>query len=135
MWGSDSAIGRTMVIREMPMGDAQMKFDASLSEFNRQFAAALLPSFGPGIEALQSEGALLFRGPIPNRGDHVGTHVAVFLMADIHSALEAAAPEARAQMTDDLVSNLGTQIRARYNPNKVGDVCLDVVGTLPILRG
>lgn len=114
-----------------------MTFNTELTEFNRRMAEALKTTFYPAIKPVQSEdGTLLFRGPIPIADDpnHVGTHVAVSLDKDVLVALEAASPSEREEMTENLISNLGTQVRVQYNSNKVGPDALDVVGTMGIVR-
>jgi hypothetical protein len=115
-----------------------MKLYANLSEFNRRFADALLPVFPAGVQALQSEdGTLLFRGPIPTADDpnHVGTHVAVSLDSDVKAALSEALPADREEMTEILISSLGTQVQMQYDPSKFSPFALDVVGKINILRG
>lgn len=115
-----------------------MKLYTNLSEFNRCFADALLPSFPAGVQALQSDdGTLLFRGPIPHPDDptHVGTHVAVSLGKEVGAALSEASPADREEMAEILISSLGSQVQAQYDPTKIGPFALDVVGTMNILRG
>ena len=115
-----------------------MKFTTDLTEFNRRMAEALKPTFHAAIKPVQPEdGTLLFRGPVPIADDpnHVGTHVAVSLDKDVLAALEAATPSEREEMTENLISNLGTQVRVQYNSNKIGPYALDVVGTMRIVRG
>lgn len=115
-----------------------MKLYANLNEFNRRFADALLPSFPAAVQALQSDdGTLLFRGPIPLPDDpmHVGTHVAVSLNKDVWTALSQASPADSEEMTEILISSLGSQVQMQYDPSKFGPFALDVVGTMNILRG
>ena len=115
-----------------------MKLYANLSEFNRRFADALLPSFPASVQALQSDdGTLLFRGPIPIPDDpmHVGTHVAVSLDKDVWAALKEASPVDREEMIEILISSLGSQVQMQYAPGKFGPFALDFVGTVTILRG
>ena len=115
-----------------------MKLYTNLSDFNRRFADALLPTFSDGVQALLSDdGTLLFRGPIPFADDqtHIGTHVAVSLDNEVMVALSEASPADREEMTAILISNLGTQVRCKYNPSKVGTFALDVVGEMNIIRG
>jgi hypothetical protein len=115
-----------------------MKIDANLSEFNRHFADALLPTFPPDVKALQSaDGTLLFRGPVPasDGQTHIGTHVALALDHEVKVALSEATPLDRIAMMEILVSNLGTQIQTQYDSTKIGQFALEVVGTMRILRG
>lgn len=115
-----------------------MKLFANLSEFNRRFADALLPTFPAGVQAFQSEDdTLLFRGPIPLPDDptHVGTHVAVSLDSDVKAALGEASPADRKEMTEILISSLGTQVQMQYDSTKFGPFALDVVGKMNILIG
>jgi hypothetical protein len=115
-----------------------MKLTQDLNDFNKQFAEVLLPFFPNGIEAYQDEyDLLLFRGKIPNSNDpdHVGSHVVVKLEKDVKEALEKASPAERNEMTKNLISNLGTQIRAQYDQNNIGQFALKVVGNMRIISG
>ena len=115
-----------------------MKLDTDLNEFNRRFAEEMLPFFPDNVEACQSDdGTLLFRGPIPNSDDgaHVGTHVSVELAEDVKAALENAGPPDRKEMIENLISNLGGQIRARYDRSFVGQFALPIKGNIAILKG
>jgi len=114
-----------------------MKFDPTLSEFNQRFADELLSAFPNGVEAVQSDGMLLFRGPIQlaNGETHVGTHVAVTLEKDVHWALSIATPSEREEITRALIDNLGGQIRVMYNSGKISQYALDIVGTMRSVRG
>lgn len=115
-----------------------MQLNENLSEFNRRFADALLPSFPANVRALQSEdGTLLFRGPIPVADNpmHIGCHVSVSLDEEVKVALNQASPVDREEMIQNLLNNLGTQVRFQYDPTKIGRVALDVVGNMGIIRG
>ena len=115
-----------------------MKLYTNLSDFNRRFADALLPAFPANVQALQSDdGTLLFRGPIPLAVNQtqIGTHVAISLDKEVMAALSEASPSDREEMMEILISNLGTQTRCKYNPNKIGHYALDIVGKVDILRG
>ena len=115
-----------------------MHLTKNLGEFNRKMAEELRGTFAANVEPFESEdGTLLFRGPIEGHKDprHIGTHVAVSLEKDVHVALDNASPEVREEMTQIYLSNLGTQIKAQYNPKKIGPYALDVVGTMRILQG
>lgn len=114
-----------------------MQLNENLSDFNRRFADELLPSFPANVKALQSEdGTLLFRGPIPLADDpnHIGTHVAVSLDTEVKAALAQASPAEREEITQNLINNLGTQVRFQYDPNKIGLFALDVVGNMAIVN-
>ena len=114
-----------------------MRLDPVLSAFNQRFADELLSVFPKGVEVVQSDGMLLFRGPIQlaNGDTHVGTHVAVTLEMEVHLALDAATPSEREEMTQVLIDNLGGKIRAMYSPTKIGQFALDIVGTMRSIRG
>ena len=115
-----------------------MNLTKNLGEFNRRMAEELRGTFATNVEPFESEdGTLLFRGPIEGHKDprHVGTHVAISLEKDVHVAFNNASPEEREEMTQIYLSNLGTQVKAQYNPNKIGPYALDVVGTMRVLQG
>jgi hypothetical protein len=114
-----------------------MKLTENLSEFNRRMADELQSTFAPSIRPYQTEdGALVFRGPIAGRDpQHVGTHASISLEKDVLAALNDAAPSQRGEMTKNLLANLGTQVRAQYDPNNIGQVALEVKGTVAILKG
>lgn len=110
-----------------------MTLTASLNEFNKRFADAILPFFSADIEAMEDGyGMLCFRGPIPvaNNPAHVGTHVAVTLEKEVTEALAIATPAVREEITQHLIDNLGWQIRIQYDPAKIGPYALDIVGTM-----
>ncbi len=115
-----------------------MKLYTNFSEFNRRITDALIPTFPANVEALESDdGKLLFRGPIPlaDYPTHIGTHVAVSLDKEVRVALSEALPADREEMMEILISNLGTQVRSKYDPSKIGPFALDVIGNMNILRG
>lgn len=101
-------------------------------------ADELRSTFAPTVKPFQSEeGTLLFRGPIAGHKDpqHVGTHVAVSLEKDVCEALEKAPYAEREEMIEILLSNIGTRVKAQYDPNKIGPYALDVTGAMRTLRG
>ena len=115
-----------------------MQLTKNLGDFNRRMAEKLRGTFAPTVEPFESEdGTLLFRGPIQGHRDpnHVGTHVAVSLDKDVRAAMERASPQEREEMIQIFLSNLGTQVKAQYDPKNIGQYALDVVGTMRILRG
>jgi len=115
-----------------------VKLTENLGEFNRRMADELRATFAQAVKPFQSEdGTLLFRGPISGHKDpnHVGTHVAVSLDKDVVDSLNRAEPNQREEMIQDLLSNLGTQIKCQYNPNNIGHDALQVIGTMRIVKG
>lgn len=115
-----------------------MELTDKLSEFNRRIADALRNTFAPSVKAYQTEdGALVFRGPIVGHRDpeHVGTHVHVSLEKEVLAVLDSAKPARREEMMQDLLANLGTQVRMQYDPDKVGPYALSVTGTMRTLTG
>ncbi len=115
-----------------------MNLTNNLSDFNRRMADELRGTFAATVKPFQSEdGGLLFRGPIEGSEDPhpIRTHVAVSLEKDVHAAIEAASHEQREEMMDIFLSNLGTRVKRQYNPKKIGQYALDVVGTMRTLRG
>lgn len=115
-----------------------MKLTENLSDFNRRMADELRSTFASSVKPFQSEeGVLLFRGPISGHKDpkHVGTHVAVVLEKDVVNALNRAEPHQREEMVHNLLSSLGTQVKAQYNPSNLGADALQVIGTMPIVKG
>lgn len=115
-----------------------MHLTRNLSAFNRRMVEELQGTFAANVEPFESEdGTLLFRGPIEGHKDphHIGTHVSVSLEKDVRAALENAWPEKREEMTQIYLSNLGTQVKAPYDPKKIGPYALDVVGTMRVLLG
>ena len=115
-----------------------MKLTENLSDFNRRMAGELRATFASSVRPFQSEdGVLLFRGPISGHRDpnHIGTHVAVSLEKDVVHALNSAEPQQREEIIQNLLSNLGTQVKCQYNPNNVGPYALDVIGTMRIVNG
>ena len=114
-----------------------MKLHSNLSDFNRRFADALLPTFPAGVKAFRSDdGTLLFRGLIPLQDDpqHVGTHVAVSLDKEVIAELEGTSLTDRDEKIKILISSLGTKVQMQYDPNKFGPDAIDVVGHIDILR-
>jgi hypothetical protein len=115
-----------------------MNLTPDLGEFNRRLVTALAGTFGALVEPMQSEdGTLLFRGPIPGESEpsHVGTHVAVSLEKEVKAALDAVASGERDEMMENLINNLSTQVKARYDPTNIGPFALEFVGTMRIVRG
>ncbi len=112
-----------------------MKFDPKLTAFNRRVAMAVRDVFSDDITAEQSiTGKLCFRGPHP-RDRTICTHVVVHLDDDVLAALRLAMPLQRETMISNLIENLAMQLRARYDPSKLGQSALRVVGTMEIVRG
>lgn len=115
-----------------------MKLTQELSEFNRRMAAELRGTFAVNVVPYQTEdGDLVFRGPIEGHRDakHVGTHVSVGLDKDVRIALEKAEPVAREEMIENLLANLGTQVKAQYDPRRIGEYALQVQGTMRTVTG
>lgn len=115
-----------------------MEFTDKLSEFNRRMADVLRPTFASSVSPYQTEdGALVFRGPIVGHKDlhHVGTHVHISLEKDVLAALDNAERSRREEMIQDLITNLGTQVRMQYDPNNIGPYALSVTGTMHTLTG
>jgi len=115
-----------------------MKFTDQLSEFNRRMADELRSTFASSVRPYQTEdGTLVFRGPIVGHKDpsHIGTHVSVSLANDALAALDNAEPSRREEMIQDLLANLGTQVKVQYDPNSVGPYALQVAGTMRTLTG
>lgn len=110
-----------------------MTLTTSLNEFNKRFADVILPFFSADIEAMDDAyGMLCFRGPIPvpNNQAHIGTHAAVTLEKEVADALANATPEEREGITQHLIENLAWQIKIQYDPTKIRQYALDVVGTM-----
>lgn len=114
-----------------------MNLTYKLNEFNRHFADELISVFPRGVATLQADdGSLLFRGPDPRGSETViVTHASICLEPAVVQALAAATPEQRAELVSTLTSNLGTQLRARYDSENIGRQALKVVGTMSILQG
>lgn len=115
-----------------------MKLSKNLSEFNIRMAEELQDTFAPTVQPFETEdGTLVFRGPIDGHADptHVGTHVAVSLDDEVRAAMQSATPEEREEMIQVFLSNLGTQVKFRYHPQKIGAYAMDIVGTMKTLRG
>jgi len=110
-----------------------MKLTENLSDFNRRMADELRSTFAFSVKPYQTEeGALVFRGPIAGHKDpkYVGTHATVSLEKEVVAALASAEPSRREEIIVNLLSNLGTQVKAQYGPNNVGSYALQVVGTM-----
>lgn len=115
-----------------------MKLTDKLSEFNRRMADEVRSAFASSVRPYQTEdGGLVFRGPIAGHKDpdHVGTHVSVSLAKDVVAALNDAEPSRREEMIQDLLANLGTQVKMQYDPNNVGPYALQVTGTMRTMTG
>ncbi len=115
-----------------------MKLTENLSDFNRRMADELRATFASSVKPFQSDdGALLFRGPISGDKDpnHIGTHVAVSLEKDVVDTLNSVEPHQREEIIQNLLSNLGTQVKCQYDPNNIGPYALDVIGTMRIVKG
>lgn len=114
-----------------------MTRSTQLNEFNKLFVEKYLRIFPLGVLAQQSDdGKLLFRGPLsPGSAgaDAAVTHAVVLLEPDLRAAMEGAEPAAKAEMMEVLLSNLGTQLRTRYDHLNIGQYALRVVGTKDIL--
>lgn len=112
---------------------AAMNLTQELSEFNRRMVGELQGTFAPSVSPFQTEyGTLVFRGPIEGHKDpkHVGTHVSVELDSEVHDALASAEPDAKEEMMEALMANLGTQVRTQYNPRRIGEYALRVRGSI-----
>ena len=111
-----------------------MNIHQNLSELNRRLAESLASSFETNVVPYESgdDGSLLFRGPITNDSDpkYIGTHVAVSIEPDVYAALEAALEVDRKELIERLVDNLGTQVKVKYHPGRVGQFAVKVVGTM-----
>lgn len=113
-----------------------MKFTENLNEFNRRFADEWLRVFPSEVEAVEADdGMLCFRGPTPMNSTHIGTHVAVTLDKEVKAALRNASTLDRETMTNILIDSLGTSLHVQYDPNKIGQFALDIVGDMSILEG
>jgi hypothetical protein len=115
-----------------------LKLSKNLSEFNLRMAAELQGTFTPTVQPFETEdGTLVFRGPIDGHADpsHVGTHVAVSLDDEVHAAIQSATPEEREEIIQVFQSNLGTQVKCLYHPQKIGTYALNIVGTMKAIRG
>ncbi len=115
-----------------------MKLTKELNEFNRRMASELRGTFSSNVVPFQTEdGTLLFRGPIVGHRDphHVGTHVSVGLDGDVRSALDHAKPVAKEEMMENLLANLGTQVKAQYDSGRIGEYALQVQGTMRTVTG
>lgn len=115
-----------------------LKLSKNLSEFNLRMATELRGTFTPTVQPFETEdGTLVFRGPIDGHTDpsHVGTHVAVSLDDEVHAAIQSTTPEEREEIIQVFLSNLGTQVKCLYHPQKIGKDALDIVGTMKTIRG
>lgn len=115
-----------------------MKLSENLNDFNRSMAEELRGTFASNVKPFETEeGYLVFRGPIEGHSDpnHIGTHVAVSLTAEVQRALAAASHAEREEMTKIFLSNLGTRVKCEYHPRQIGPCALDIVGTMNTLRG
>lgn len=109
-----------------------------LSDFNRRMADELRDTFSASVRPFQSQdGTLLFRGPTQGLTGphHVGTHVAVSLDGEVPAAMEVTSLEEREAMLDIFLSNLGTLVKTQYDPKKVGQRAVDIVGSMRTLHG
>ncbi len=79
-------------------------------------------------------GNLCFCGPHPRDGT-IRMHVVIHLNDDVRVALSFATPLQREALIRNLIESLAAQVRARYDPNKLGQSALRVVGTMEFLRG
>lgn len=110
-----------------------MPRSTQLNEFNKLFVEKYLRVFPLGVLAQQSDDdKLLFRGPLSpgsTGADAAVTHAVVSPEPDLRAAMEGTEPAAKAEMMEVLLSNLGTQLRARYDHLNIGQYALRVVGT------
>ena len=65
----------------------------------------------------------------------INTHVAVSLEKDVHATLQAASEAEREEMTARLLTNLGAQVKIRYDANNIGPYAMDIVGTTRTIHG
>lgn len=115
-----------------------MKLSENLNAFNRRMAEELRSTFASSVNPYETEhGYLVFRGPIEGHADpnHIGTHVAVSLTAEVQRAFAAASHAEREELTKVFLSNLGTRVKCEYHPRQIGPYALDVVGTMEVLTG
>jgi hypothetical protein len=113
-----------------------MQFTTVLSEFNSRLASAVAGLFPANVRPEQStEGHLYFRSPPAEGEQHWRTHAVAELEPEVNLALAGAPPSREEEMLQVLLSNLGTQLRAKYNPNSRSAAALKVVGTLAIIAG
>ena len=115
-----------------------MNLSKNLNDFNRRMVEELRGTFAANVTPFQTEDEMLvLRGPIEGHEDpkHIGTHVAVSLDQDVRHAMELASIAQREEMTQTLLSNLGTQVKYQYHPQKIGLYALDVIGTMKTING
>ena len=115
-----------------------MKFEPNLHEFNCRLVGVLRPTFPSDVKALQSaDGTLQFRGPIRciDGQAGIGTHVEVSLAKEVTVALSEASAAYRDAMMNNLICHLRTQVSAKYDPNKIGEHALNIVGTMLNITG
>lgn len=113
-----------------------MNLSKTLNDFNRRMVEELRGTFAANVMPFQTEDEMLvFRGPIEGHDypKHIGTHVAVSLDNEVRNAMELASIAQREEMTQTLLSNLGTQVKCQYHPQKIGQYALDVIGTKKII--
>jgi hypothetical protein len=118
--------------------ERHLKLSKNLSDFNLRMVGELQGTFTTIVQPFETEdGTLVFRGPIDGHADpsHVGTHVAVSLDNEVHAAIHSATPEEREEIIQVLQSNLGTQVKCLYHPQKIGTNALEIVGTMKTLGG
>jgi hypothetical protein len=112
-----------------------MSYRKPSSEFNRLFAEAFVDHFGDGFVAVEDDKdedeSLLFRGPHPDDHSRLTTHVIVALQEDVRASIEIAAPNSRAEMIKNLIRNLGTQLRATYDPKDLRTFAKRIEGRRP----
>ena len=115
-----------------------MNFSKTLNDFNHRMVEELRGTFAANVTPFQTKDEeLVFRGPIEGYEDqnHIGTHVAVSLENEVRHAMEIASIRQREEMTQTLLTNLGTQVKCQYHPQKVGQNALDVIGTMKTING
>ena len=111
-----------------------MRLDPKLTAFNRRFAMAVRDVFSDDVAAEQNvNGNLCFCGPHPRDGT-ICTQVVIHLNDDVQAALSFATPLQRETLIRNLIENLAGQLRARYDPNVLGQSAFRVVGTMETLR-
>ena len=115
-----------------------MNLSKTLNDFNRRMVEELRGTFAANVTPFQTEDEMLvFRGPIEGNKDqnHIGTHVAVSLDKEVRHTMEIASIAQREEMTQTLLTNLGTQVKCQYHPQKIGQSALDVIGTMKTING